>query len=456
MRKLRHLQPPLLPGYSDHKQAKLYKQISRILHENPTISQIVLKDLQKGIDPLFINSGRAGMTAEQVVRAAIVMKTEEFTYEELAFHLSDSVTFRTFMGYGIVCDTPSASTLQYNISRISPESWQEILTRVVRYAQDKGIEKGTVIRGDTTVVKADILRPSDSRLLVDCVRVLGRFLKTAHKLWDKSFTFTAHLRRAKRRFMTILNTKQDDLKKTAYRDLVKVTKKMLKQADTLRKTLMQFVEDHSENMWTEQLVKYLEKLTHYCDLTEKVISQTVRRVMQGEKVPSSEKVVSIFEEHADIIVKDNRETLYGHKINLFSGKSGLVLVCEILEGNPAESTLIMKMMTDFQKIYGYYPEKAAFDGGFTSKENVKELKKRGVKDIAFSKRKGMSIEEMCSSEGIYKKLRNFRAGIEAVISRLKRCFGLDVCDWKGIENFKKYVLSSVFCYNLTQIALRKI
>lgn len=63
------------------------------------------------------------------------------------------------------------------------------------------------------------------------------------------------------------------------------------------------------------------------------------RVFSDETVPAPEKVVSIFEEHTDIIVKDRRETLYGHKVCLTSGKSTLVTDCTILDGNPADATL---------------------------------------------------------------------------------------------------------------------
>ena len=63
---------------------------------------------------------------------------------------------------------------------------------------------------------------------------------------------------------------------------------------------------------------------------------------------------------------------------------------------------------------------------------------------------------MAKSTWVYKKLRNFRAGIEANISTLKRAFGLDRCTWKGWEGFKSYVWSSIFAYNLQVIARIKL
>ena len=51
-------------------------------------------------------------------------------------------------------------------------------------------------------------------------------------------------------------------------------------------------------------------------------------------------------------------------------------------------------------------------------------KARGVSDVAFHKKRGLAIEDMVKSRWVYRKLRNFRAGIEAGISCLKRAYGL--------------------------------
>ena len=47
----------------------------------------------------------------------------------------------------------------------------------------------------------------------------------------------------------------------------------------------------------------------------------------------------------------------------------------------------------------------------------------GVRDVVFHKKRGLSIESMVKSRWVYRKLRNFRAGIEANISCLKRALG---------------------------------
>ncbi|WP_353824235.1 transposase [Mesorhizobium sp.] len=60
----------------------------------------------------------------------------------------------------------------------------------------------------------------------------------------------------------------------------------------------------------------------------------------------------------------------------------------------------------------------------------------------------LRIEDVVSSRWVYRKLRNFRAGIEASISCLKRACGLARCTWRGLNHFKAYVWSSVVAYNL--------
>jgi IS5 family transposase len=55
---------------------------------------------------------------------------------------------------------------------------------------------------------------------------------------------------------------------------------------------------------------------HYRPLIERIVAQTERRVFQGETVAATEKIVGLFEPHADIIVKGGREVQYGHKLNM--------------------------------------------------------------------------------------------------------------------------------------------
>jgi IS5 family transposase len=66
----------------------------------------------------------------------------------------------------------------------------------------------------------------------------------------------------------------------------------------------------------------------------------------------------------------------------------------------------------------------AADGGFSSFDNVDCAKSVGVRDVPFSKYPGMGVVDMCKPIGVFRPLRNIRAGIEGDISNLKRGFNL--------------------------------
>jgi transposase, IS5 family len=228
------------------------------------------------------------------------------------------------------------------------------------------------------------------------------------------------------------------------------TEATLEQAEVIGKQLA-----HVACRDTKQLVlatALVEEIRHFVPLVNQVLSQTERRILRDEAVPAAEKIVSIFEPHTDIIIKDNRDTEYGHKVCLTTGASALVTDVVVEQGNPADYTLATKMMQRQTATFGRPPKQASFDGGFAAKTNLDQIKALGVTDVAFHKRRGLDIKDMASSARVFKKLRAFRAGIEGTISFLKRVFGLERCTWRSFESFKAYVQASVLSCNLLVIA----
>src|SRR4029453_10018822 len=144
----------------------------------------------------------------------------------------------------------------------------------------------------------------------------------------------------------------------------------------------------------------------------------------------------------------SRKTEYGHKLNLTTGRSGMILDLAIEKGNPADRERLLPMLERPVAFYGHAPRQAAADGGFATRNNLTTAKAWGVCDMAFHKKAGLKIEDMVASKWVYRKLRNFRAGIEAGISCLKRAYGLARCTWRGLNHFKAYVWSSAVAYNL--------
>ena len=116
---------------------------------------------------------------------------------------------------------------------------------------------------------------------------------------------------------------------------------------------------------------------------------------------------------------------------------------------------LLPMLERHIAFYGQAPRQAAADGSFASRDNLRRAKAQGVRDMAFHKKGGLKIEDMVKSRWVYRKLRNFRAGIEADISCLKRAYGLARCTWRGLGHFRAYVWSAVVAYNLALVARLK-
>lgn len=439
-------QLPLSCRRIDHDHAKELAVIDAILSSHPHIKELVEQDLLAGLTKP--ETGAPGMNGDQVFRALIIKQMNGFSYTELAFHLIDSISYRTFCGYGAFEKVPTRSTLAKNIKRVRQETIEEINRLLVNFACQEGIERGRKVRVDSTVVETNIHTPSDSSLLYDSVRVLTRLMGQL-RVEGVDIIFSDHCKRAKRRWLSTARAANQTQRTKAYRDLLKVARRSVGYARRAAEAVTE--QAHTLDLFSTAPAIAAE-ICHYVDLVERVIDQTERRVLLGQKVPAQQKVVSLFEPHTDIIVKDRRETLYGHKIFLSAGASGLITDCVIEKGNPSDSSRTIPMLERQAGLYGRLPRQASFDGGFASRDNLTAAKALGVEDVCFARKRGLEISEMARSTWVYKRLRDFRAGIEGLISFLKRVFGLTRCTWRGAASFGSYVMASVVTANLLIIA----
>ena len=365
------------------------------------------------------------------------------SYEELSFYLVDSISYRSFTR--LSCNDISSSSLQANIVKITAPTWERINHILLSSAAKQNIEKGRTVRIDSTVTETNIHAPTDSSLLWDCIRTMVRTLsQLKNAVGPAKLYYCDHSRSAKRLAFQIQYARGAKNKKYYV--------KLLKLTEDTKRYLCKAMETHPQAFSPLLLAQASSTI----DLTHTVLSQTRRRVIQGEKVPVAEKVCSIFEPHSDIIVKGSRDVQFGHKLNITTGKSGLVLDIVIEQGNPADTTQLCPMIARQKDIYGQVPRQAAADGGYASQDNLKQAKEMGVKDVSFNKKKGLKVQDMVKSSWVYKRLTKFRAGIEGNISCLKRRYGLGRCTWRGKEKFKAFVWASTVAYNVMLLGRLKL
>ena len=172
--------------------------------------------------------------------------------------------------------------------------------------------------------------------------------------------------------------------------------------------------------------------------------------MKGESVPASQKLVSLFEPHTDIIVKGQRDIEYGHKVNLSTDRHGFITTLMIEAGNPKDSERFIPLLTQHKQLYGCLPSTTIADGCYASGNNVDTAKQMGVERVAFHKKAGVTLRQMGIKDKTLRKLRDFRAGIEGNISQFNRAFGAGKALWKGESGFMAYVWASAISYNLTR------
>jgi transposase, IS5 family len=451
---MRHSSPqlPLTAPWIAHPHATELAAMSALLDEQPVLTELIRQDLEASC-PKNAQTGRPGITAEQTLRIVVVRQLTGWTYAELSFHLADSVSYRAFCRIGAFAKAPSKSALAATVDRVRPATLATLNDLLVTSATARALDPARTVRMDATVVPMAIHHPTDSSLLRDAVRVMDRHLRRMDAL--TGFTaYHCHLKRVNRRAFEIDNLapKATRRRRACYRELVDLTQATVSYAACA----LAHVDLLAPAALTPAQRKVRDELTGFLPLVAQVMDQTERRVFQDEAVPADEKLVSLFEAHVNVIVKDRRETYYGHKIFLTTGRSGLILDCAIPKGNPADSTWTLPLLRRQVELFGEPPRQASFDGAFASTDNLADAKALGVEDVCFAKKRGLAVLDMVRSEWVYDKLRRFRAGIEAGISLLKRVFGLARCVWKGAAGFHAYVRTAVLAANLLLLARSRI
>ena len=198
---------------------------------------------------------------------------------------------------------------------------------------------------------------------------------------------------------------------------------------------------------TQQTAKHLaEILTTFIPRAQQVIEQAMRRVLQGEPVPAAEKIVSIFEEHTDIICrgKEARPVEYGHKLWLNEVEGGLVSHSRILDGNPSDEQQWKPSLQAHLATFQQPPVQASADRGLSSEPNEKFAHDLGIRHVILPKRGYRSKARLKHEHQAW----FVKGRVEGRISVLKRAHGMGRCLAHGLTGFHCWVGWGVIAGNL--------
>jgi IS5 family transposase len=433
----------------------LLQSISDFLDDHEEMIETIRRDLERGLKKP--GTGRSGLTPSQVLRSCILMRVKNWNYRELRERITDGYTLRQFTDF--YCQpVPQHDAFNRAFNRLTPETLQVVNELVVQAAVDAGLEDGQKLRVDTTVVQTDIHHPTDSMLLWDVVRVVTRLvLRLNAAVQQRMQGFRNRTRAARRRMqeiqrMTPKERSQRPVEK--YRQLIGITAEVVNSA---RKVLQQTRRARGKDVISDLAIDELRKeIDHYGELGNRVMDQACRRVLQGEQVPTAEKIYSIFETHTDLIKRGKVQTPieFGHKVFLAESAQGLITQYQVLEGNPGDDQQVEPSLKRHKETFGHAPALYGSDRGFFSETNVKSCKQNGVKVVSIPQRGGKKTAERKAYEKspAFKKGQRFRAGIEGRISVLFRGRGMKRCLAEGHERFELWVGAAVLANNLMRIA----
>ena len=454
--------PDPQPSFADLEFVKqgvflcpVLQTISGFIDEHPELADKVRQDLGRGIK--HPDTGRNGLTAEQVLRSLILMRVKNWDYRELRERIADGYTLRWFTNF-YSNPVPKHDAFNRAFNRLVPATIEAINDLVVLAAVNAGLEDGSKLRADTTVVESNIHHPTDSTLIWDAVRVITRLIFFLAELIPgevKGFsdrTLVARRRMQQIQRMTAKQRQHRQVRK--YRELIKVAQSVIESA---RKVLDETKDVSGIDPMTDLTLKAArEQIEHYCGLGDRVVDQARRRVLLEEKVPNDEKLFSIFEPHTNIIKRGKTLTPveFGHKVLLAESAKGLVTQYKVLDGNPADQVHVKTSLERHKEMFGCAPDLFSTDRGFYDPSNIDACTSAGVQQECIPQRGGTKSAQRAAHEKspAFKKGQRFRAGIEGRISVLFRGRGMKRCLSEGLDRFQVLVGSCVLANNLMRIA----
>ena len=427
-----------------------YASLNELLLANPGVLDLVHVDFCRWLSTS--DKGReSGYTSEEILRALVVMFVEGDGYRDVVVRIENSDFLRSFVGLGFCKGMMDFSFLGKAFAALSEETWQAVNRSLAQYAKDQDLISGEKLRTDTTAYEANIHYPTDSSLLWDSFRVLTRLLRgVQQELPELGLKHRFHDRKVKklafyiaRNARSLSKATQRKVKRT-YRTLIERTRWIAgisKEAQArLRNTLFGAPD-----------------LEHYTPIVERIIDQAERRVFDGEVVPATEKVYSLFEEHTELLKrgKAGKAIEFGHKVLIAQTGEKFISHYRVMLTREEDKDLVGETLDAHRALFGEMPGTFAADKGFY--ESVKQLKALGEKIATVSickKGRRTKAEEAREHGDVFKAGQAFRAGVEGSISVLKRAFKLNRCLFKGYKHFASSVGCAIFCHNLVLLAQR--
>jgi IS5 family transposase len=204
----------------------------------------------------------------------------------------------------------------------------------------------------------------------------------------------------------------------AYERLLTIVRKSPRQAQRVCRVL--------RTQGGEQAQRLGQRFEQFLPRVARVVSQTVRRVLQGESVPAVEQLLSLFEPHTQLLHrhKPGKSVEFGCRVWLDEVEGGLVSRSLLVPGAGTDHAQCAGSLAGHKARVGRAPWLVAGDRGVSSAENEAFARQEGVKRVVLPHKGKLSTQRRrYERQRWFRRGFRFRAGIEGRISVLRRRFG---------------------------------
>ena len=338
---------------------------------------------------------------------------------------------------------------------------ERLLDHVVALARRLKVTRGRKLRVDSTVVQTAVHYPTDSSLLADGVRMLGRLIRRAKPVVGQALAgvrdaFRTRNRSARRQLQRIhrLARRKDEAaaaeQRAAYARLCRVARQVVRQAERVRRALAGV--PTSPGRALQRVATELDRLL---PLARRAIDQAERRVLRGEPVPAGEKVASLVEPHTAILPrhKPGQPVDIGRKLWLAEADGGIVTQAKVLDGAPPDAAEVEPSVQRHRCQFGRVPRLLTGDRSCSTATVRRQVEAAGVKRVALAHTgPPTAASRQRERQRWFRRGYRWRAGIEGRIGGLQRTYGLARCPDHGADGLGRWVGWGVVVHDLVVIA----
>jgi IS5 family transposase len=348
------------------------------------------------------------------------------------------------------------------------------LERTAVLAKQARVTHARKLRIDSTCVQTPIHHPTDSGVLGDGVRVLTRLILRAKPVVQPALAgirdaFRSRVRSTRHVLQQLHRVRHSgkgedatSAQRRLYTQLLEMTRQTVRQAQRVRAALEASqppapggVAQTNPPVRERSVRRLLAQFDQFLPLVQQSMHQARARMLEGQPVPSTAKVLSLFEPHTRVVIrrKLGAAVEFGRQVMLDEVEGGIVTRVHILADQESECHQALPAVQHHQALFGRPPWLVAGDRRLHTKSVVETAQGLGVTHVVIPRTGPLSAAQRAhEQQRNWRRRYRWRAGIEGRIHSLRRDYGLARCRSHGLIGLERDVGWGVLASDLHHIA----